>query len=170
MFLQEKIVDINKRLKELRNIKNIVIWGAGVHTCKLFEKTELFTYDIQNIVDIDENKHGDYFFSFIVESPYSISWDNIEAVIISAPNREKQIIETLKEELKFSGKIILLYELSKYSSPFYQLYDKKKSQICYIGDYDNWNSAYSESQGYDDNTIINKVASSIKQVLEGRAA
>ncbi len=169
MFLQEKIVDINKRLKVLRDIKNIAIWGAGVHTCKLFEKAELFNYDIQKIVDIDESKHGDYFFGFIVESPYGISWDNIQAVIISVPNREKQIAETLKKELKFSGKIVLLYELSENSSPFYQLYDKKKSQICYIGDYDNWNNAYSESQGYDDNTIIDKVASSIKQVLEGSA-
>lgn len=51
MFLQEKIQDINRRLKELRKTHNIIIWGAGRHTVKLFELTDMLSYDIKNIID-----------------------------------------------------------------------------------------------------------------------
>lgn len=169
MFLQEKVLEINEKLRVLRNKKNIVIWGAGTHTCKLFEKTELLKYNVQKVIDIDENKHGDCFFGFIVENPYKIDWKDIDVVVISVANRDKEIMNILKE-LKFNGTIIFFYESDKFNSPFYQLYDKKKSQVCYIGDYDSWNGAWSESKGYDDVTIINKVATSTEKVLKGYAA
>lgn len=95
MFLQEKINDINKRLKALENLSDIVIWGAGVHTCKLFEKTALLSYNIKDIVDIDEKKHESSYFGYIIKSPDEIVWEAVDAVVISVPNKESQIKETL---------------------------------------------------------------------------
>lgn len=34
MFFQEKVQDIDQRLEILENLKNIVVWGAGMHTGK----------------------------------------------------------------------------------------------------------------------------------------
>ena len=91
MFQYEKIRDINNRLTALVDKRNIVIWGAGVHTCKLFEKTKLLSYQIKYIVDIDENKQGRYFFGYKVMNPDEIIWNDVDALIISVPGREREI-------------------------------------------------------------------------------
>ncbi len=54
MFVQDKVQEINEKLLVLKDVTNIVIWGAGVHTAKLFEKTNLFKYHIEYIVDMDK--------------------------------------------------------------------------------------------------------------------
>ena len=51
MFLWEKVSEINNKLTVLRDISNIIIWGAGMHTCKLFECTNIMMYDLKGIVD-----------------------------------------------------------------------------------------------------------------------
>lgn len=58
MFFQEKVQDIDQRLEILENLKNIVVWGAGMHTGKMFEMTNIFSYNIKDIVDMDEKKQG----------------------------------------------------------------------------------------------------------------
>ncbi|MCH5256109.1 MAG: hypothetical protein J1D87_02405 [Lachnospiraceae bacterium] len=137
MLLQEKIDDINKRLKSLENVSNIVIWGAGMHTCKLFEKTELLSYKIKSVVDMDEKKQASFFFGFTIKSPEKITWSEVDAIVISVPNREKQIIEMLpKIGEGFSGNIITLYDDNE-NTPFYQLADKV-SEDKYSGNYDSY--------------------------------
>ena len=107
MFLQEKILDINQRLEILENVKNIVIWGAGIHTVKMYEMTNLISYSIKNIVDMDEKKQGKKYFGFIVQNPKKgIDWQNVNAVVISVHGKEKTITEMLVNELGFSGQII----------------------------------------------------------------
>lgn len=135
MFMQDKIDDINKRFKTLENTSSIVIWGAGAHTCKLFEKTTILSYKVKDIVDIDLKKQGGYYFGFIIKNPRKeINWQEVDAVIISVPNKEKQITEMLLKELRFSGNIIALYDADE-SEPFYCLYDKEDS-----GGWEDYNS------------------------------
>ncbi len=138
MFLQEKILDINQRLEILENVKNIVIWGAGIHTVKMYEMTNLISYSIKNIVDMDEKKQGKKYFGFIVQNPKKgIDWQNVNAVVISVHGKEKTITEMLVNELGFSGQIIILYGPDEQKA-FYCLFDKEDSLFCHVGDYENW--------------------------------
>ncbi len=169
MFLQEKVNEFNEKFKILNDMSNIVIWGAGIHTCKLFEKTDLLSYHIKDIVDIDKEKQGRKYFSFVIKCPEQIIWDDITTVVVSAPGREQQITEMLISQLGFKGTIIRLYEDER-STPFYLLYDERLSQVRYLGNYDSWSNAKKECNGYEDTTIIDKVICSTKKVLDGRAA
>lgn len=166
MFLQEKVKDINKRMRDLESCSNIVVWGAGVHTSKLFEKTELLSYPIKAVVNT--NGQGNPFFGFRVIHPKKVDWSSVDAVIISAPNKEKQIMQKLTYEIGFSGKIITLYAEDE-TTPFYSLYNKDLTQICYLGDYDSWNECLSECKGFDDANILDKVISATQKVIDGSA-
>lgn len=168
MFLQQKIEDFNKKFKQLKNMPNIVIWGAGVHTANLLEKTEILFYHIKDIVDIDKKKQGKRYFSFIIKSPEKVDWESATAVVLSVPGKEQQITEVLMNRLNFKGNIIKLYE-DKKCTPFYLLYDEMLPQVRYLGDYESWDSAKDECNGYEDVAIIDKVISSTKSVLNGNA-
>lgn len=168
MFLQEKVEEINQRLKLLRTIENIVIWGAGQHTCKLFEWTKILTYDIKSIVDISEQKQERPCFGFVIQDPKNISWSSVGAVVISVPGQELQITNMLKNELGFLGQIVTFYENNK-CTPFYLLYDQKMPALRFFGDYKDWNSAYNECQGYESANILNTVADAINRVIQGDA-
>ncbi len=138
MFFQEKLRDINQRLRVLENFKNIVIWGAGIHTAKMFEMTNIISYSIKNIVDIDEKKQGKKYFGFVVQNPrLGIDWQNVNAVVISVHGKEKIITEMLVNELSFGGQVIVLYGPDE-QKPFYCLFDKEDSQLRYSGDYNKW--------------------------------
>ncbi|MDE6851312.1 MAG: methyltransferase, TIGR04325 family [Lachnospiraceae bacterium] len=167
MFLQEKIRDINMRLKELKDYSNIVVWGAGKHVCELFEKTEMLSYQIRDIVHTNENICGSFFFGYIIKAPEDIDWNNIDAVILSAPNMKK-VTNTLRNEIGFSGKIVSLYSTNE-KTPFYLLYDEGLSQICYLGEYDNWEDGLRDCKGYDDDLILDKVSSAVEKVIDGSA-
>ena len=56
MFLQEKVKEINEKLNALKDISHVAVWGAGVHTCKLFEKSNLLSYSVKTIIDINKEK------------------------------------------------------------------------------------------------------------------
>lgn len=168
MFMQEKITDINKALLEIKEIENTVIWGAGMHTCKLFEKTKLLSYKIKSIVDIDKRKQGKFYFGFIIEEPEKIQWNTIQAVILSVPGKEWEIRQKLINELNYNGNFITFYKNNE-TTPFYQLYDRDISQTYYLGDYTCWDEANRECKGYDDEVIIKKVIESVQKVLHGEA-
>lgn len=169
MFLQDKIKDINTQLKVLGKVSNIIIWGAGVHTGKLFEKTDLFSYTIKNVVDIDEKKWGEKFFGFIIRSPEEISWDDVDAVVISVFNRDQQIMAALLDDFKFKGKIVQLYRDNE-CTPFYRLMDKRRLGIQFVGDYDSWEMAYQKcGKGYGDAEIMSTVINATQKVLDGEA-
>lgn len=167
--MQEKINEINKRIKVLENVASIVIWGAGEHTCKLFEKTELLTYAVGSIVDMDTAKQGQLFFGYTIKGPYELDWEKSGAVVISVPGKEREITEMLLNQIKFKGSIIGFYEGSK-CTPFYRLYDERVLGVCYLGDYHDWKDASDECEGYSDSIIIEKVINSTQKVLDGSAA
>lgn len=169
MFLQDRVREINDCLKGLTGKKNVVIWGAAIHTAKLFEKTELLSYNIKAILDINEKKWGEQFFLWQIESPKKADWGTIDAVVVSVPNKEADIIEMLRNELQYSGDIVTLYTKQK-PTPFYLLHDESISEVRYLGDYPDWEKAAGECAGYDDFTIINRVIDAIKKVNRGEAA
>ena len=168
MFLQEKVYDINRRLKALNANSNIVIWGAGVHTCKLFEYTEILCYDVKSIVDIDEKKQENSYFGFIIQDPEKIAWDQAGAVVVSAPGKENQIIDMLLNRFKYTGRIVTLYEHNE-CTPFYLLYDEKIPAIRYWGNYETWDDAYNECKGYEDTEILSTVSNAVDKVIKGEA-
>lgn len=168
MFLQERAREINEKLSILVNRSNIVVWAAGVHTSKLFERTELLSYDIKNIVDMNVDKEGEFYFGFKIKNPEKMDWGNVGAVVISVPAQEKKVASLLRDELKYTGLIITLYEENK-CTPFYLLYDERSPGIRYLGDYNSWTEAAEECEGYDDSVIINKAIWASQKVLNGEA-
>lgn len=166
MFLHERVNSINERLKVLKNVSNTVIWGAGIHTCKLFEKTDLLSYSIKDIVDISNDKKGNPCFGFVIKNPEEIAWDNVDMVVVSVPGKESQITDMLVKELNYAGDIMNLYENDEIT-PFYLLYDQKKPGIHYFGNYDSWEDACRECNGYDDKTIIETVSKAVEKISSG---
>lgn len=169
MFLQERAKEINDCLKGLAGKANVAVWGAALHTAKLFEKTELLFYNIKTVLDMNEKKWGDYFFGWKIGDPFKADWEMIDAVVISVPNHEIDIIKILRYELQYKGDIITLYTEEK-TTPFYLLHDASITEVRYLGDYKNWKDAADECTGYDDSAIISKVADSIEKVKRGEAA
>lgn len=168
MFLQDRAKEINEKLRVLAGISNIVVWATGIHTSMLFERTELLSYDIRNIVDRNAAKEDDFYFGFRIKYPQNIQWKDVGAVVISVPAQEKNVVSMLRDELKYSGLIITLYD-DKKSIPFYLLYDERISGIRYLGDYANWQDAAAECRGYDDSVIFDKVIQASKKVIDGEA-
>lgn len=66
-----------------------------MHTAKLFEKTELLSYKITSVLDMDAQKWGELFFGWRIHNPRETDWGEIEAVVISVPNREAGIVDML---------------------------------------------------------------------------
>lgn len=168
MFLQDRAKEINEKLRVLAGISNIVVWATGIHTSMLFERTELLSYDIKNIVDRNASKEGDFYFGFRIRHPENVQWEDVGAVVISVPAQEKNVVSMLRDELKYSGLIITLYD-DKKSIPFYLLYDERISGIRYLGDYVSWQDAASECRGYDDSAILDKVIQASKKIIDGEA-
>lgn len=169
MFLQDKVKEINDILEALKTASNIVVWGAGIHTEKLFAKTKLLSYNIKAVLDMDSRKQGESFFGWIIENPAEVAWEKVDVVVISAPKYEKNIVEMLRSRFQFEGNIITLYSKGK-TTPFYLLYDVRIPTVQYMGDYTSWNEALQECAGYDDSGIIDKVIDSIEKVKRGEAA
>lgn len=169
MFLQERAEEINGCLKKLEGKLNVAVWGAAVHTAKLFEKTELLSYNIKTVLDMDRQKWGEYFFGWKIEDPCRADWVTIDAVVISVPNRETDIIRMLRNELQYQGDIVTLYT-ERESTPFYLLHDTSTKEVRYLGDYQNWEDAANECAGYDDSAIISRVTDAIEKVIRGEAA
>ena len=85
------------------------------------------------------------------------------------PGNEEAVTRMLTEELGYGGIIIRLYGHND-STPFYHLYDENVSQVRYIGDYQDWDSAREECDGYENEVILDKAICSIGKVLSGEAA
>lgn len=174
MFLQDKVDDINEQLRKLENVSDVIIWGAGVHTGKLFEKTDLLSYNIKGVVDVDDKKWGEKYFGFTIQSPEDIVWNNIGALLISVMQKKQMqmITEALRNQFLFHGNIVSLYADNERSA-FYQLTDKNRPGIYFVGDYANWDEAYQECAvqggGYSDESILSTVAQATQKVLAGEA-
>lgn len=81
MQLEEKVNQIEKFLEDKRHHK-IVVWGAGLHTEKLFKYTSLLSF--QDLEITDSNKAGIFFFGKRVSAVEEICWKNVDYIFISS--------------------------------------------------------------------------------------
>ena len=125
MYLDDAVMKINKILKELEGKQCIVIWGAADNTVNLFVHTDLIKYPIAHIVD--KGRAGEYFFGKYVEHPDELCWTEVDAVLISSFNWEKEIYEELIGKYRFIGSVLKLYDISC-DEPFYEHISKKGLQ------------------------------------------
>lgn len=116
MRLENEIDRINKKIRVLKNMDSVIIWGAGENTIKLFQYTDVINLNIKYIVD---NSISGRFFGIDIKKPYEINWSKIKGVIISSFYREKNIEEELINRFQYKEKIIELYDDGEYNNPFY---------------------------------------------------
>lgn len=126
MYLEEEILRINNILRPLKEKNNIVIWGAGDNTVRLFQYTELILYSITKIVD--KRKGGQDFFGGRISYPDEIDWTQIDAVVISSFYCEADIEKELIKEYHFHGSVIKLNSYGQ-EKPFYQHLSRQELQI-----------------------------------------
>lgn len=123
MFLEKVVDDINKKLKILDNGSNVVLWGAGENAVRLFQYTELLTFNQLYIVD--KKLLGQTFFGKIVRKPEDILWEVMDVVIISAFVGADEIRMELAEKYHFKGRVLSIHE--NLSIPFCNLSKMKDS-------------------------------------------
>ena len=169
MFLQDKVKDIDRRFEKLTDLSTIIVWGAGAHTAKIFEETSLLSHGITGIVDMNREKWGKLYFGFRVENPENIVWADVDAVIICAFDKDSEIIDQLTVNFGYGGEIITLYEEHE-CTPFYHLYDARKPTVHPLGDYDSWEEALEDCEGYGAEEIMRKAIAASKKVIAGEAS
>ena len=126
MYLEEQVRYLNEKLLCLRDKHNIVIWGGAENTVKLFQHTDILTYDIWEIVD--KGRAGERFFGRSLRLPDDIEWTQAEAVIISSFHYQDEIEEELKNRYRFAGVIVKLREQGQ-ELPFYKHLSRADIQV-----------------------------------------
>jgi 2-polyprenyl-3-methyl-5-hydroxy-6-metoxy-1,4-benzoquinol methylase len=105
--LKNQFLSLIHTKKNVENLK-IVIWGASTHSITLLSLIR--PEGIEYIIDSSEYKQNRFtpISNIPVCSPSKIVNSNIDLIIIMAPRYTKEIIEQLRTELKFEGRIIAL--------------------------------------------------------------
>ena len=96
--------------------RRILVYGAGIHTEKLFEMTCLRNMNIVGIVDKELN--GSERYGYNVISPEEINNLDSDAVLISSFKFQGEIEDDLNKKYSYKGEIIKLYD-SSHTYPFY---------------------------------------------------
>ena len=112
---KEKIDYINELVNNLEG-NNVAIYGAGEHTIRLLEDTDLSNKKIKFI--IDSYKRGTDFYGFRVISPEDIKDYDIKVVILSSFNFQEEMYAKLRNKVNYKGKIIKIYNQND-EIPFY---------------------------------------------------
>lgn len=151
MELEEKILKINEKLRqELKNKKNIVIRGGGIHTEKLFCLTCILEF--WDKVSIADRRPFGTIGNKIVKGLDDICWDRADAVIISSLNYQKDMENELLANSSFEGEIIKLYEEGE-TSQFFEL--QKENDFLILEKEESWKEASDKSRlGYADEAIL----------------
>jgi len=104
---------INKIFSSLKN-QDVVIYGAGVHTIKLFEMFPILkNLNVKAIVDSNPNLWGTYINGIIIISPNDIL-EYADKVIISSAKFEKEIKSNLIKLYQKRLNIFTLYHKFNY--------------------------------------------------------
>jgi Radical SAM superfamily./C-methyltransferase. len=130
-----KIKHINNILNNINPNKNIVIYGSGEHTWKLFQYTDILNKNIKYIVD--RNNYGFKLYGKNIENIEKISKDIPDIIIISSYRYQEQMFEFILNELEYKGEIIKLYDKND-SGPFYvenvPQYLNNSKRICHYNE------------------------------------
>lgn len=151
MEFEKKVLEINIKLKEqLSDKKNIVIWGAGIHTEKFICMTCILEF-WDKITIIDRTPKG-IIGNKVVKGINEIQWELVDAVIISSLTYQKEIENELVENESFRGKIVQIYD-DKDMSQFFEL--QKEYDFLTLEMVESWEEASKKSRsGYADKEIL----------------
>lgn len=114
--LSNKIKVINRILNNIDENSSIVIYGAGEHTNKLLQYTDILNKNIMYIVD--KSKYNYKLYGKFVKPIESILTDKPDHIIISSYSYQEEICNFLIDELNYRGKIVKLYDKND-TEPFY---------------------------------------------------
>lgn len=111
-----KIVELNKLIDKECSNNNVVIYGAGEHTEMLLNRTNMYYMDIKYLVD--KNRFGEEVLGYQIEKPEKILESIPDVIVISSYEYQDEIFCYLKNDLKYDGKVVLLYSADE-DRPFY---------------------------------------------------
>lgn len=103
LFKENIINSINHELADLENKSNIVMWGLGNYAEKFVIYTNVLKYNIRFFVD---SIRKGVFLGREVITPQQLHWENVDAVIITAPYRFSEIELELRNQYKYYGLVI----------------------------------------------------------------
>lgn len=126
MYLEEKVIQMNARLEQLKGKNNIIIWGAAENTIRLLQYTTLAQYAVTDFVD--NGKAGEQFCGKTVKAPGEVVWNGVDAVVISSFYHENSIEEELRKGYGFVGIIVKLNEAGQ-EVPFYKYLSQKDIRV-----------------------------------------
>lgn len=151
MELEEKISEMNAKLKEkLNNKKNIVVRGGDIHTERLLSLTCILEF-WDKITIVDKRPRGTIG-NKIVRGIDEIRWETVDAVIISSLIYQKDMEDELLANSSFKGEIVRLYEEWE-TVPFFEL--QKEDSFLTLEKVESWEAASKKSNlGYADEAIL----------------
>lgn len=164
MYYDEKLVEMNERLRVLEDGGKAVIWPCGRHTAELYFRSELSRYAGQ-LQFVDINQENRFFLGQTVSRPSEIKWEEISYVFVSTLRLQQEIALEAASQPAFSGEIIKLYEPGEVRE-FYLLYDKKH-EISWGEEYQTWEEAEAVcAEGYKDKSILEACIRSVNGLKE----
>jgi len=167
MYLEEKIKEINNILSVIGK-EVVAVWGVGKHTDQLVKYTDILKYNICFFVDRNADEHPvSKAYGRPLYLPDMVDLSNADCIVISSYRFQNEIKEEIINR-GYKGKIILLYT-DKDEGDFYYLPDLKNESFYFTGDYKTWEEAEAKSNGYTEQSILNKVLDSTKLVMSGKA-
>jgi hypothetical protein len=89
--------------------KRLVVYGAGSHTLKLFEWTNLKKATITAIVDSSSGLSGRTLFGHRVRPPSDIERINHDVILISSASFQDQIYDSLRGAIRNGSEVVRLY-------------------------------------------------------------
>ncbi len=109
---------LNSIKEKLEGLKNIVIYGAGMHTSQMIQEGLLNDINIEYIVDSDPKKWGSKFFNYIVMSP-EILKNCKYSVLISSYDSQEEISSYLLNEFPSIKQVKLYNNVISYNKGDY---------------------------------------------------
>lgn len=101
---------IDKKLKFLDKKKSTYLFGAGLHSSMILEKTNILKkLNVKGIIDSSKLKHGKKFGQYYVFSPAILKSLKKTNIIISTFSGEKEIFSSIKKINKKNLNIVKLY-------------------------------------------------------------
>ena len=100
-----------KIAKKITPEKNVIIWGAGIHTSQLLAQTHIEAgCKIQYIVDSDSQKWGLQLGRYHIRSPDGIPYDDENVcIVISSYGAENEIYKSILRKHNLRAQVVRFY-------------------------------------------------------------
>lgn len=99
-------------LAKMAKAKKIVIWGAGYHTEEILNIYHNIFENIQLII-VDRDKAGQKISGFEINRIDTVSFEDVDLVIIMTGIHMESIVDQLRKELNYQKEVVGLYEFRR---------------------------------------------------------